>query len=489
MDQYLALLGVDVDDLPASRSLLFLTTTSFLNINIMTHTPSLSGPIFKFSRETNVVRVENIPQNVNRLEVLALFSTLIGDIRASQDSDDALEITFYTADSARKALCMTGYNVAGSALLVSPIVRAASPAPSHGTQQGKRTDSRRNLYVLGVPFGMTNQSLAALFSPHGTVSHCVILATLDGASRRRGFVVMSTHEEARQAMAALGRGSKGGAGMDVSWAVVQRSKGFLDGGDRAGIVHPPTASLSPSPVLASQLPNDGPALPSLSATPTSILLLANLPSLLFGSEDDLRGLVCPFGSVKELRIVHLPTSAPSFASGSLKSSLPLSTSTPAPTTPITAAIVHYTGLASAQDARRALDGESYAGCMVRVAYLVEPEAEPTPAPESPFLEPLTFPAQLSFPSHAVAPRCGLALHKTVFDGRNVGNQVLGGVGYGHAGRQWQGPGLQHQQFYAVPPFPQFEAYPVYGVSELPGRWIPNSMYVRAPSTRDMGYYA
>jgi hypothetical protein len=39
--------------------------------------------------------------SVNRLEVLALFSTLIGDIRASQDSDDALEITFFTADSAR----------------------------------------------------------------------------------------------------------------------------------------------------------------------------------------------------------------------------------------------------------------------------------------------------------------------------------------------------------------------------------------------------
>jgi hypothetical protein len=85
----------------------------------MTHTPSLSGPIFKFSRETNAVRVENIPQNgnfpvtypisvhslldapVNRLEVLALFSTLIGEIRASQDTDEVLEITFFTADSAR----------------------------------------------------------------------------------------------------------------------------------------------------------------------------------------------------------------------------------------------------------------------------------------------------------------------------------------------------------------------------------------------------
>ncbi|KAJ6628018.1 hypothetical protein B0H10DRAFT_321322 [Mycena sp. CBHHK59/15] len=278
----------------------------------MTHTPSLPGPVFKFSRETNAVRVENIPHNVNRLDVLSLFSTLIGDIRVSQDSDEALEITFFTADSARKALCMSGYNVAGSALLVSSIVRAASPAQSHGHYQGRRADLRRNLYVLGVPFGITNQSLAALFASHGTVSHCVILATLDGASRRRGFVVMSTHEEARHAMAALGRSGKSGGGMDISWAVVQRSKGFLDGGDRAGVVYPTASALGcPPPPLGGQLLPDGYlTLPSLSPVPTTTLLLANLPSMLFGSEDDLRGLVCPFGSVKALRIADTSTPLP-----------------------------------------------------------------------------------------------------------------------------------------------------------------------------------
>jgi hypothetical protein len=43
------------------------------------------------------------------------------------------------------------------------------------------------------------------FSHYGTVAHCVILATVDNASRRRGFVVMSTHEEAKLAMASLTR--------------------------------------------------------------------------------------------------------------------------------------------------------------------------------------------------------------------------------------------------------------------------------------------
>ncbi|KAK7044848.1 RRM domain-containing protein [Favolaschia claudopus] len=462
----------------------------------MVHTPSLSGPIFKFSRETNAVSVENIPQNVNRLEALALFSTLIGDIRTSRDSDDALEITFFTADSARKALCMNGYNIAGSPLVVSPVVRAASPLPSHGGQQVKRTDTRRNLYVLGVPFGMTNQSLAALFTPHGTVSHCVILATLDSASRRRGFVVMSSHEEARQAMAALGRTSKTGNGMDISWAVVQRSKGFLDGGDRAGIAHPPPGSLPSPPVPEEKKMSPEQALPILSAVPTQVLLLANLPSLLFGSEDDLRGLVCPFGIVKSLRIVHLPDLVPSAISGSLM----FSTTHPASKKAITAAIVHYTSFNAAQDASRALNGESYAGCTVRAVYLVDPEAEPASVPDSPLLVQTAFSTQnnmslANYPlcrsfAPAAASHCGPSTHKPLFDGRNVGNQVLTGVEHGFRplGRQYRSPELLQQQFYATVPFPQFESPSTYGANELlSSRWNPDTVYVRTPS-RDIGYY-
>jgi hypothetical protein len=46
---------------------------------------------------------------------------------------------------------------------------------------------------------------AKIFEPYGTVAHAVVLATLDSASRRRGFVVMSTHQEAKAAMDALSR--------------------------------------------------------------------------------------------------------------------------------------------------------------------------------------------------------------------------------------------------------------------------------------------
>ncbi|KAG1886855.1 uncharacterized protein F5891DRAFT_1224807 [Suillus fuscotomentosus] len=69
---------------------------------------------------------------------------------------------------------------------------------------------------------------SALFSRFGTVMHAVILATVDNASRRRGFVVMSSHEEAKRAMNALSRTQIKGHTLDVSWAVVQRSQDDAD---------------------------------------------------------------------------------------------------------------------------------------------------------------------------------------------------------------------------------------------------------------------
>jgi len=42
-----------------------------------------------------------------------------------------------------------------------------------------------------------------LFAPYGNVEHSVIMATLDQFNRRRGFVVLSTHQEACVAIRAL----------------------------------------------------------------------------------------------------------------------------------------------------------------------------------------------------------------------------------------------------------------------------------------------
>jgi RNA recognition motif-containing protein len=43
----------------------------------------------------------------------------------------------------------------------------------------------------------------ALFQPFGSIEHAVILAVLDNFSRRRGFVVFASHNQARSAMRAI----------------------------------------------------------------------------------------------------------------------------------------------------------------------------------------------------------------------------------------------------------------------------------------------
>lgn len=43
----------------------------------------------------------------------------------------------------------------------------------------------------------------ALFVSYGMVEHSTLLSQLDGAGRRRGFVLMSTHYEAARAMEAM----------------------------------------------------------------------------------------------------------------------------------------------------------------------------------------------------------------------------------------------------------------------------------------------
>ncbi len=139
--------------------------------------------------------------------------------------------------SIRKALCMSGYNVDGTPLCVLPVIppficfsslynRAVTavtgPSDLPRPKPPKQSDARRNLYVLGIPFDLTKcvhstnylglcsrypsrVEFTEIFSRFGTVFHAVILATVDNASRRRGFIVMSQHHEAKLAMDALNR--------------------------------------------------------------------------------------------------------------------------------------------------------------------------------------------------------------------------------------------------------------------------------------------
>ncbi|KAF8965054.1 hypothetical protein BDZ97DRAFT_1813400, partial [Flammula alnicola] len=243
-----------------------------------------AGTLFNFNniaatnnRPTNSVSVENIPNHINRREILALFSTLIGEIRSYQDIRDGLsahlDITFVDRDAAAKALCMNGYTVAGAPLSVSALT--ISPPTNRSSKHA--TDDRRNLYVLGLPFALSKNEFASLFAQYGTVSHCVILATVDNSSRRRGFV--------------------------ANLGLTSLSLGFLDGGDRAMLLDSRSHMPSPSPTpferqRLTTCDSSDSSLESHDADPAS-LTTSTVPTTP-GSPP----LFFPFGHIEKLEIVQ-----------------------------------------------------------------------------------------------------------------------------------------------------------------------------------------
>ncbi|KAI0319313.1 hypothetical protein OF83DRAFT_822253 [Amylostereum chailletii] len=307
---------------------------------------------FKANRDVSTVKVENVPPGVTGRDVVELFTNLVGNLKTAEinDNERTVHLTFHSHDTAAKALCMSGYTVRGLPITVT----AMSPPPSFRIHtQDKRNDTRRNLYVLGLPFDLSKSELSSIFGCYGTVTHCVILATVDNASRRRGFVVMSSHAEAKLAMDNISRTDIRGSAIDVSWAVVQRSQGFLDGGDRTVALDSSAGSVSPAPgfdlasnqATAVQPPGrsladitNSPQLfnPFTEATPpSSTLVVSNIPMVLFSHHSDLEPLFFPFGTVKKLD--RLPNTQDGLYS----------------------VVVVYDSPASAQEAKDSLHGQAY----------------------------------------------------------------------------------------------------------------------------------
>ncbi|EAU89659.2 hypothetical protein CC1G_02548 [Coprinopsis cinerea okayama7 len=296
---------------------------------------------------STTVQIKNIPNHIEVGEIISLFKSLIGEIRHFQESSSdcrtSLDISFYHRDLATKALCLNGYSIGGCSLEVTPL---GSPP----TRPRRSLDDRRNLYVLGLPFALTKTEFSNLFSRYGTVVHCVILATVDNSSRRRGFVVMSSHEEAKRALTGLTRAQIKGHTIDVSWAVVQRSQGFLDGGDRAMLLEPRPSHLSnvdyrdrhnysssgsDTSEYSSTPPGSNSGAIVNSPIPTTALLITNLPALLFSQAQDLHPLLCPFGRIERMHTVPIHGSE------------------------TVSAVVQYASSESAIEARNTLNGQTY----------------------------------------------------------------------------------------------------------------------------------
>ncbi|KAI9507283.1 hypothetical protein F5148DRAFT_1206347 [Russula earlei] len=317
--------------------------------------PFPDAAFFKHPRAASTGMVDQVPRGGGR-EIVENRIGSIEDVEFGKDGI-SLEITFSNPDAATKCLPMSGYSVSGHPIIDTAISR--SPPKPQAAIQDKFLDTRRNLYVLGLPFDLSNPELSAIFSHFGAVTHSVILATVDNASRRRGFVVMSTHAEAKIAMENISQTSIRGSIVDVSWAVVQRSQGFLDGGDRAVTLEGQVDSAIPASdrgstfQTSSSQSDNSKTVHALSVAqdqsyPASIIV-HNLPALLFAQDSDLEPLFCPFGEVREIR-----KQAPSVTQSSAD---------------IISVLVTYSSVIDATEAKVALHGQTYGDTPLKVESL------------------------------------------------------------------------------------------------------------------------
>jgi hypothetical protein len=255
--------------------------------------------------------------------------------------------------------------------------------------------SECHLLDLGGANQHSRAELYSIFSHFGTVDHSVILATVDNASRRRGFVVMSNHAEAKAAMDNISQTNircveakatyrhllldhvlHRGSIVDVSWAVVQRSQGafyllrdywrtdglypgFLDGGDRTVTLEgqvdpaPPSADLSTTPAFQTPVAlGDHSTVNPLSGARArhASILVRNIPALLFAQDSDLEPLFYPFGDVKDIRRQGV-SSATRFRTDTFS------------------VIVTYSSAAGAREAKAGLEGQRYGDTPLIVEHL------------------------------------------------------------------------------------------------------------------------
>jgi RNA recognition motif-containing protein len=88
------------------------------------------------------------------------------------------------------------------------------------------------LYVGNLPFSATEETVRALFTPHGTVESISLITDRDtGQARGFGFVEMS-NADASRAMQALNGQDFGGRALKINEAQDKKGGGGGGGGNR-----------------------------------------------------------------------------------------------------------------------------------------------------------------------------------------------------------------------------------------------------------------
>mgnify|MGYP004702001765 CR=1 FL=1 len=92
----------------------------------------------------------------------------------------------------------------------------------------------KNIFVGNLSFGVTEETVRALFETHGSVQRVSIVTDRDtGRARGFGFVEMIDEAEAEKAIAALNGRELGGRAMNVNEARPKLDRGFAHNAYRA----------------------------------------------------------------------------------------------------------------------------------------------------------------------------------------------------------------------------------------------------------------
>ncbi|PWN20053.1 hypothetical protein BCV69DRAFT_299801 [Microstroma glucosiphilum] len=314
------------------------------------------------------VTITNLPREANEAWLRMVFARIctVQSVELNPLTGPGVAyLQFASPDHARAALTMDGYVALGITLRVSPgrnttlqnlsifgrkdsMHTAYSPTlvgdgslppgttpsrrngslslPNHRILEQAQSPPHKNLYILNLPLDATSDQLAALFSAHGTVVHCVILAMLDAQARRRGFIDMSSPQEAKEAIESLNGFVWHGYPIEVSYAIVQRSGGPLSGpnivrrtvprsrwncGPRRQPVQP-SASPSPSsgssersfnPIITDGMASSGNRLHAANGPETSVcidphtIFVTGLDPVAILDDEDFANSLRPFGKV------------------------------------------------------------------------------------------------------------------------------------------------------------------------------------------------
>lgn len=142
--------------------------------------------------------VNYLPNEWSEIELLAMFSPY-GEIlsarvireRFSRRSKGFGFVKFTTDQAAEDAL----RNLNGE-IACGKRIKVAFAKP-------RKSRAKANLFVSRFPSDWTSVALKRLFAPYGDIVECRVLRTLEGESKRCGFVRFSNEENALQAILAL----------------------------------------------------------------------------------------------------------------------------------------------------------------------------------------------------------------------------------------------------------------------------------------------